>query len=260
MKLFAALIWYEESPTWLAACVSSLATIGVDHLVAVDGAYLHFPHGEPRSGVEQGEAISLAAHQVGIGTTIVRPQEVCWTEPEKRAASFRHVQALATPMRDWFIVIDADEVIKEGTPGVKHELAALPDDTHAAQGRLFQALDPFAEPGTANVNRKTSEIYQKFDLPNHIRSLQSRFFRVLYQLDCGATHWAYKGVDADGRGVNLRPDLASKWDTEGLTKTEVAALTSAPTIEHRDPWRTQHRRANKKAYYELRDELGLERV
>jgi hypothetical protein len=258
MRLFGCLIWYEESPTWLAACVASLAKIGVDHLVAVDGAYIHFPEAEPRSGVEQGEAISLTAHQLGIGTTIVRPQSVCWTEPEKRAVSFRHVEALASVFEDWMIVIDADEVIREGSASVKKELAAIPGDTHCAAARLFESVDPFAEPGTKNVSEKTSEIYQKFELPNYFRQQQSRFFRVMRDMDCGPTHYAYTGVDAGGLRCSIRTDLDNKWNTEGLLETSVAMLDQPPVIEHRDPHRTRFRKNRKAEYYALRDELGLE--
>ena len=41
MNLHAILCWWDESPTWLAATVASLATIGVDHVIAVDGRTVH---------------------------------------------------------------------------------------------------------------------------------------------------------------------------------------------------------------------------
>lgn len=258
MKLFGVLIWYEESPTWLAATAASLANVGVDHIVAVDGAYIHFPEAEPRSGVEQGEAISLTAHQLGMGTTIVRPQAVCWTEPEKRAVSFRHVEALADVYHDWMIVIDADEVIREGDQSVKKELHDLPEDTHCAAARLFEAVDPYAPVGTKNVSEKTEEIYQKFELPNHFGQQQSRFFRVMRDMGCAPTHYSYTGVDSNGVRWNLRPDVSNKWNTDGFPDTEVAMLSRPPVIEHRDAHRTRFRKNRKSEYYALRDELGLE--
>src|SRR6266498_1360247 len=58
LKIIAILSWFDESPSWLSACVASLARAGCSHLVAVDGAYRLYPDGRPHSGIAQQDAIT----------------------------------------------------------------------------------------------------------------------------------------------------------------------------------------------------------
>jgi hypothetical protein len=260
MRLHAVLSWFDESPTWLAATVASCAKLGVDHVLAVDGSYRHFS-GEARSGAEQAEAITLAAHSVGMGVTVVQPNEKLWTEVGKRAACFKMLEAFAEPMVDWCFVIDGDELVTDGSEKFKRDLAAVPGDTHCAAARIHNALDPFAEPSADNdVSAKTAEIYRKMPVdPRGICFLQSRFWRVMHNMTVRGTHWNYFGTDAEGVEWNIRPDIGNQ-HVEGFPKTEIAQLDSMPTLEHRKNWRTKYRREQKAAYYAVRDELGLEQV
>jgi len=105
------LSWFDESPARLAAVTASVARF-CDHVVAVDGAYRLFPQGRASSGVEQSQAIREAAEAAGIGCTIHVPARV-WdgNEVAKRGFMFGLAQPLVEPERDWFCVIDSDEVV-----------------------------------------------------------------------------------------------------------------------------------------------------
>jgi len=258
MKLWATMIWYAEPPTWLSATTASLSKMGVDHFVAIDGAFAHFD-GEKRSGLEQAEAIMLAAEAVDMGCTIVRPTERWISEVEKRAMCFRLVEQLATPFVDWVTIIDADEIVREGSPAVRSELAALPADTHCAAARIYESMDPASVEGRNN-NGRTPEMHRKIPLRPDFVAAQSRFWRVMRNMSVQHTHFGFVGDDAEGVRWNLRPDIGTRQPTS-LPATEVACtLEHEPVFEHRDPWRTKWRRDLKDEYYRLRDELGLESI
>ena len=259
MKLHAILCWYDEPPTWLASCVASLSRIGVDHLIAVDGRYPHFSVGSPtNSRIDQVDTITSTAIGCGMSVTLHRLLEPV-NETEKRSLAFRLLNASAA-LDDWVIVIDADELITDGDPFVKRELAELDESILTAACRVTNAIDPYARPETDNdVSDKTLEIHQKFNIPSEFQSAQSRLWRVMRDMRVEGTHYAYTGVDRDGVRWNLRPDIGGS-GLGDMPRTEVARLDSSLTIEHRKNHRTIERRDQKHAYYQLRDELGIERV
>jgi hypothetical protein len=119
MRIIGLLSWYEEPASWLAECVASAARL-CDHLIAVDGPYALFPGAvrKPASGMEQAEAIAHVAAGAGMGCTIHAPRQPWWgNEVEKRDFMFRLGSTMAEP-GDWFLRIDADEVLTQ-----------VPDDT-----------------------------------------------------------------------------------------------------------------------------------
>lgn len=128
MKLIGLLNWYDE-PAWcLVECVNSLVAAGVDHLVAVDGAYMLYPNGRAQSASDQAQAIMAAAHGAGIGLTLHAPQEQ-WVgnEVEKRSFLFAAGHLVAEAHEDWFWVTDADEVVTEAL-GVRERLEQTKHD------------------------------------------------------------------------------------------------------------------------------------
>jgi len=71
VKLVALLTWYDE-PSWcLTELVASLAAAGIDHLVAVDGAYMLYPLARPQSPGEQAQAILAAAQGASVGVSLM---------------------------------------------------------------------------------------------------------------------------------------------------------------------------------------------
>lgn len=122
MRIIGLLSWYEEPAPWLAECVASMAKL-CDHVVAVDGPYALFPGAvrKPASGGEQAETIQRVAAGVGLGCTVHIPRHPWWgNEVAKRDHMFRLGMTVAEP-GDWFLRIDADEVLTQ-----------VPADTRAA--------------------------------------------------------------------------------------------------------------------------------
>lgn len=107
--------WFDERTDWLAELVASLAAVGVDHLVAVDGAYGLYPGARGSSGSEQASVVLGAAHGAGIGVTVHVPA-FPWpgNEVEKRTVLFALGHLVAQPYDDWLVVADADEVWETG--------------------------------------------------------------------------------------------------------------------------------------------------
>lgn len=257
MKLHAMLCWWDESPTWLAATVASLHKIGVDHLIAIDGRYPHFHMGAaPNSRLEQVDALTNTAHGAGIAFTLHQPTQPM-LESEKRTLAFRVLNAVAE-YDDWVTVLDADELFVDGTASVKAELAALPSDTHVAGCRISTAVDPYDTPSADNdLTSATQELHHKHVVPSEFTSLQSRFWRVLEDMQTDVTHYKYQGRDKSGVVWDLRPDIGKK--DPSLRPSAVGRFEQRVTIQHRKNHRTGERRFLKREYYDLRDKLGVER-
>lgn len=154
MRIIGLLSWYEEPCSWLAETVASAAKL-CDHLIAVDGPYAEFPGAldKPVSPTEQASTILHAAAGVGMGSTVHVSREPWWgNEVEKRTFMFGLAETISTP-DDWFLVIDADEVVTK-VPQDARELLAKTEldvakvliwergdqDTGLAARRLFRGL------------------------------------------------------------------------------------------------------------------------
>jgi len=117
VRVIGLLSWYEEPAPWLAECVASAAKL-CDHLIAVDGPYALFPGAvrKPASGGEQAEVIARTAAGAGMGCTVHVPRQPWWgNEVAKRDFMFRLGSTMAES-GDWFLRIDADEVLTQ-VPG-----------------------------------------------------------------------------------------------------------------------------------------------
>lgn len=194
MRICALLSWFDEEPASLAACVSSLSRVPVDHLVAVDGAYVLYPDSlrRWRSAQEQAEAIAGAAYGVGMGLTLYIPDGP-WmgNEVEKRNHLFSLGRQVARRI-DWFLIIDGDELVQSAFQ-VREELERCEaDDDMVAYCRLVEA------DGT----------------PNSLR----RLYRNDPRLQLRTTHYGYTLDD-----VPL-------WDGHG---TPAGVLTDNLVLEHR---------------------------
>jgi len=100
MKLWATLIFYRDGVELLEKCLSSLKKNGVDDLIAVDGRYEEFPDKEDKSSNEEIRAMLKYC-------SFVHGRKGVWAnQMEKRNASIRPV-----PPGDYFLIIDADEVL-----------------------------------------------------------------------------------------------------------------------------------------------------
>lgn len=225
MNLVGIVSWYDELAEWLSASITSIVQhCGVTHIVAVDGAYHAFPEGiaRPRSGGEQYAAIIETCNALGVGCTIYSPNEA-WAggEVEKRSYGFRLAEGVAEAGVDWYMVMDADQVVTS-CGDLKNEL----EMSHLDVGQvMFWERNGLQDPTWAPV-----------------RCL----FRALPGLEVRMNHYTY--VTQDGRRL---------WgDEPGLAPP---VLTSVE-IEHRTWLRPRARKLRQEAYYERRNRLGLERA
>src|SRR6266498_2048177 len=75
MNIVASLIWYDESPAWLSATLHGIIP-HIDHLVAIDGAYVLYPEARNWSRPDQHETILYSCQAAGIGLTLHTPSTV----------------------------------------------------------------------------------------------------------------------------------------------------------------------------------------
>lgn len=140
IRLICALSWYDEHPGWLTELVATLATAGIDQLVALDGPYALYPHHGPRSSPDEYAALITATSEHGIDLTIHTPA-TAWAgnEVEKRTSLFNLAHAHATPGQDWIVIADADELWTH-TTGLRDGLEHTSLDT--AELWLYQQDKP----------------------------------------------------------------------------------------------------------------------
>jgi hypothetical protein len=220
MRIVALLAWYREDPGWLRDTIQALAHVPADHLIAIDGAYDLYPGGEPRSTLPEYEAIITACEGLGIGLTLHTPQAT-WAgnECEKRSKLFELGDQEATP-EDWFLVIDADEIITTAPADLRDQLAATPYDVAAVT---------FSEPHPTLKRR---------DYPMPI------LFRAGPGIQVVGNHFTYKTLD--GRylwGNATTDDLEPRLD-----------LTATFRLEHLTHYRDLDRRITASEYYQRRKE------
>jgi hypothetical protein len=227
MRLIALLSWYDE-PTWcLTELVASLATAGVDHLVAVDGAYMLYPEGRAQSPSEQAQAILAGCQGAGIGVSVYSGREVWYgNEIEKRTFTFAAGHLCAEPGVDWLWVVDADERIQE-TLGLREAL----EQTECDVATLM--ID--------EVNDGTRE--GAFPLRKFFRAQQTG-------IHLENNHFTYK----TGDGQLL-------FEGYCIAKPELVEADNFPfvRIDHRGG-RTKQREFQAQVYYDRRKEHGAELV
>lgn len=238
MKIIAILCWYDESPSWLAATLSSLSThVQADHVVAVDGAYALLPGGRAFSGFEQHQIISELCRTGEMGLTLHAPSEV-WlgNEVEKRSFAFQLAEQVAGSEDDWYFVIDADEVVTHAF-GVRETLERTDEDVGRVS--LFERFDPNQTPTASRVAHNTS-------IPRESACPSPRFFRALRSLHVAENHYTY--VAGNGRMLQVADH-----------HHQGAAAELHVEMEHRTRLRDMARREQQQSYYRRRDELGIER-
>lgn len=239
MKLIGILCWYDEAPSWLAASVTGMIHhTQIDHLVAVDGAYALLPGGRASSGFEQHQIIDEVCRANEVGLTMHVPAEPWFgNEIEKRSFAFRLAETVAEVGEDWYLVLDADEVVNSAF-GVKDMLAETTAD--AGEIALYERFDP-------TLTSATEAVAREIDVPRESGCMSRRFFRALPRLHCVDNHFTYI---TDGGHV--------LW--KGGTGGSGESIQLHVEVEHRTRLRDVARRRQQAVYYERRDELGLERT
>jgi hypothetical protein len=227
VRVIGLLNFYEEPVEQIASCLVGLERAGVEHVVAVDGAYALYPDGNPSSHPGQHAAIALGCLQLGMGVTLSVPRTV-WAgnEVEKRTFLFRLAWAAADP-GDWFFVMDADQ-----------EVMTVPDDFKERLANSKQDV------GETNFLDTVAVKANRIDWPPNF--LVRNLFRA-QPIHLETNHINYvteQGVYLWGDGSH---DLAPCLDVTDCL------------IEHRPDRRPDDRQKAKLQYYAKRDEERVER-
>lgn len=234
MKIVGLISWYDERPSWLAATVASLKGF-VDHVVAVDGAYMLYPGGRANSPIDQAEAVRLACDSIGAGCTIHVPQTVWFeNETEKRSMMFRLAEAV-TDADDWYFPIDADEVCTHIAPIARELLEET--DLDAADINLWSRSEI---PDRDDAHERA----KMFRWESESRAPHRQIFRAVRGLHVAGTHYHY-----------LTPDGQQLW---GDRPVEGLDLTQHISVEHRNGQRSMARDQDRMLYYQRRDRNKVE--
>jgi hypothetical protein len=239
MRIIGILSYYNESPSWLAACVASMAGV-CDHLVAVDGRYATFPDEAVVSPPEQAEAIVETAAGARLPLTLHRPAAPFFgDEVEKRNLTLKLAAAIGEPMHDWLLVLDADCVIIEHSDFLKEDLERC--DEHSAAVGVEERLDPADEHFPMALAADVS-------IESSWRTPVTLLYRLLPNMRYYGTHYSLAG-DVDGRRVWL-------WGHDSAVQP--FGVTGGLVIRHRNTERPRHRQEQAAAYYATRDRLNIE--
>lgn len=239
LKVIGLLCWYEEDPAWLAESVASAARL-CDHLVAVDGPYGLFPGStrKPFSGTEQADAILRTASGAGMGCTVHAARQPWWGgEIEKRDFMFKLGSTFADIGTDWFLRIDADEVLTQVPCDTAKALANTECDV--AEVILWER----------EASAKVAEyVDTSADYETPFRCL----FRALPNIGIEQAHYVVTAYPDGGRRilrgndtVHTHVDAEPLWDVR---------------LEHRTRQRPIGRQRLKQTYYDAVDRLAVEHV
>lgn len=238
MSVTAALSWFDESPTWLAATVASCARF-CSRVVAVDGAYELYPDARASSGAEQHEAIVKTAEALGMGVTVHVPGER-WRDGEiaKRDFMMRLGSFLSDP-GDWLFVIDADEVVTSAPDRDLVEAWLEETEHRVATVTLGERVDHY---------ERGNGILPTSGGPPFAFAPARRLMRCDPTLRVEDTHYRYLVTDEEGASLDL-------WDVKDA---EPAERLDAIRVEHRNRYRDPHRAGRAKDYYRVREALRIE--
>jgi hypothetical protein len=215
VKLIALLSWYDE-PAWcLTELVTSLAAAGVDHVVAVDGAYMLYPEGRGQSPGEQSQAILSAAQGAGMGCTIHTPQDVWFgNEIEKRTFLFAAGHLIAEPGVDWLWIVDGDDRVQEAL-GLRDALEQTEFDVMSV---MTDEVNDGTREGSFPVRRLFRAQLAGIHLEDNHFTYLSGDGELLFEGYCIAReglvdcdHLGFVRVDHRGGRSKLREDYARRY-------------------------------------------------
>jgi hypothetical protein len=242
------MIWYDESPTWLGACVAGFARI-CDTIVAVDGAYALYPGARPRSHPEQAETILNTCEAMSVGCVIHRPRDVWWgNEIEKRNHSLQLARPFLTPYEDWVLIFDSDyQVMLLENPA--HTRSLLENtDKNVGRYTLLDGRDLMADEWMAN--------YAQQRPVDSDWTVQDRgIFRWTDDLEYVGRHWVVRGTYHGERQWLRGPDL-SPGQMDKASPTEDMGRNLV--VVHRNKERPLSRTSSAQGYYKMREAHQVE--
>lgn len=215
MIVTAALIWYDENPEDLEACVRGMAEIA-DWVVAVDGAYRRYPDAQVSSPPEQAETIRRVAAEVGLECIVHIPDRLWAGQIEKRS----FVLAEASKGTDWIAIVDTDWVIHADRAAARQELARL-----HLRGVDVVTVPLFTPSGDA---QPATNWHQRMA---GTKSPIQHFFRPLPELRVETLHWYYSAVK---KGQKV-------WMWHGRRRRGAARIPILPAYALRSRYLIEHR-------------------
>lgn len=238
MIVTAALVWYDERPEDLEACIRGMATIA-DRVVAVDGAYRRYPGAQIASAPEQAEAIRDTAAAVGLEAIIRIPTELWAGQVAKRS----YLLAEAAHGSDWIAIFDADWVATGDRDAVRAELAGYGPgiDTVSVS---FWTPPPEGSLFATGWHRKESG--RRYP----IRHL----FRALPGIRVEKRHWHYSAMK-NGRRVWLWHGRARRRRPTIYEVLPEHQLAAPYEIEHRTLLRTERQILASRAFCNDRERV-----
>jgi hypothetical protein len=225
MNVTACVVWFNEEPDTLVRCVTSLSGVA-DRVVALDGAWRHFPHEFVSSPRDQHDAIRAAAAAAGgFRSVTVMPARKAWrSQVAKRAAVLELARVVGS---DWLLVIDADEHVEScDREGLRARLAETPRDV-------------------CEVGFRTYGEGVKSTRPVQIR----RFYRASTGVTVDVAHNGYR--TADGRWLH--------GDGRHVKREPAADLSDLIKVAHDRDARTLGRQQSRVEFLDARRRLNLER-
>lgn len=248
-KIIGVLSWFDESPTWLAATVASLARV-CDHIIAVDGRYELYDDDRVVSEMVQHDAVQHTARGAGIGLTMMIPNMPWRDEMHKRTACFELAQQVGAAHEDWVLVCDGDEVVVS-TPDKDHLKAKL-DVAAEAGARVGSVL--FREVADPHENPNRTEIGMKLSVVSAVQCRVPRFFRLGENMRVENYHYNYIAEDVDG-------SLIEYWGDDSVVEHRAQwTMLDEFVLEHRGAQRAMVRAAAREKYYQDRNDAGLESI
>lgn len=220
-----------------------------DHLIAIDGRYLHYDDTRIVSSIAEHDAILQTARGSQLGVTLHIPTMAWRDEMEKRTHAFRLAQLVADTETDWAFVLDGDEVLTESLPRdrVIAELdAAAAQDVSTVTVTLRDIADPHRDAQRTSYG-------MALPVEHVIESRVPRLFRMYNNMRVVGYHYNYVGDDADGNPIEL-------WghDEACAHRKPWACFTTDLVIEHRHEQRPVVRKNRRARYYADRDDCRIE--
>lgn len=238
MRLFALVNWYDEPVENIASCLLGLQRAGVDHVVAVDGAYALYPNPQHSSHPNQHAALDMGCLALEMGLTLHVPTKP-WDggEVEKRTFLFSLAWAVSQDPTDWFFVMDVDQEVKEVPADFRARLE------EASNMKLDVAETNFLD--TVALRAKQPDWHPYFTVRNLFRA---------QPIHLEVNHCTY--VTEDGRYLWGGPVT---YTTNKQAVLESAADFTDVLVEHHPDRRPNDRQLSKMQYYAIRDESRVER-
>jgi hypothetical protein len=226
MIVTAALIWYDEHPEDLAACIRGMASIA-DRVVAVDGAYARYPDARVTSPPEQVEAIADTAASVGLDCSVHIPDRLWAGQVEKRS----FLLAEAAKGSDWIAIADADWIIHGDRDAARAEVAGYRSAIDVVSVSFYTPSSD--TPPATGWHRGVSGT----------RTDMAHLFRPLPGLHVERFHWMY-AAQKNGQPV---------WMWYGRTKADWPILPqhrlqAEYEVEHRTLLRDERQVLNSRAF------------